>query len=203
MLKDIFNAGGKTIKYIFIAGFVGALLLVASMRGCSMETNKYDAKNIETTTKASIELQKMQNAKEETTIRQNTIEKSAEAASKTEMRISDNETSVELKKTLDVTAIEQKKLEMQDKSILDVNKAEQMKMELEMKKLELIEAQKLENELKMAEMRIELEKVKLEKEKAAANAKAQDAARKKAQAKAQAEKAKQNEVDIYKAILNN
>lgn len=199
MLKDLLSAGGKTVKVIFLMGFIVALLLIFGLKGCGIETNKYDAQNTKTVVNGNIELQKMQDAKEKEMMRQNTLEKNAEAAAKTEMRISDNETSVELKKTLDVTAIEQKKLEMQDKAILDVNKVEQMKMELEMKKLELIEAQKLQNELRKAELEMEMEKYKLDKKAAEISEKE----KMKAAAAARAERQKQKDIDIYNAILNN
>lgn len=203
MLKNLFNFSEKMIKYIFGAGFIIAILLMISLKGCYEGTNKYDSKNVEATINGNIELQKMQDTKEKEAMRLNTIKQNAEAAAETQMRISDNQTSVELKKTLDVTSIEEKKLEMQNKTILDVNKAKQMKMEYEMKKLELIEAQKLQNELKLAEMKLELEKTKMQQEKASAEARAQEAAKKKAQANAQAVKNKKTEIDIYKSIIDN
>lgn len=215
MLDSLMKNTGKTIKYIFGAGFIGAILLVAAMKGCSTDfsTNKYDATNTKTVVSGSIELQKMENKKQEILAENIAIEKSAEASAKSKIKISDNETQVELKKTLDITAIEEKKLEMQDKSILDVNKSEEMKMQLEMKKLELIEAQKLKNEF-------EIEKLKLDNAKAIKTSEAESKAISE-KAKADAVKAKaiaasnkvkadlaekkrkeQEEIDILKSIAN-
>ena len=192
MFKEIFNAGGKAIKIIFFAGFILAILLIVALKGCDFSTNKYDAKNVETTVKGSIELQKMKDAKEKEAARQKTIEKSAEAAADAQKTISNNETSVELKKTLDVTSVEMKKLDMQDKQILDVNEQAKREMELELKKLELIEAQKLKNsheeQMKQIENQKTLQKIK-----------AQEAANK----RAAAARAKQQEIDIYKAVLSD
>lgn len=105
---------------------------------------------------------------------------------------SSNKAKVELKKTLDITEIEKKKLELQDKAILDVNKSEQMRMELEMKKLELIEAQRLKNDFEKSKLEMDLEKFKIEK----------DSDAKKAKARARAKK-KEKEMEMYKAILEN
>lgn len=109
-----------------------------------------------------------------------------------QIKDSENKSNVELKKTLDITKIESKKLELQDKAILDVNKSEQMRMELEMKKLELIEAQKLKNDLEKARLQVELEEYKMDKKKAISVAKSRAAANKKAK-----------DIEIYKAILEN
>lgn len=109
-----------------------------------------------------------------------------------QMRQSDNKANVDLKRTLDVTEIERKKLELQDKAILDVNKSEQMRMEYEMKKLELIEAQRLKNDLEKTKLEVELKKYEIDKEKAV----------KKARAVAKAKK-QEKDIAIYKAILEN
>lgn len=182
---------GKKIKSILM------LVFSLSIVGCIPEsgTNKHDAKTVEVVVNGTVELTKIENEKLKEEKRQKLMEKDASAAAQAEMRISDNETSVELRKTMDVTAIEQKKLDMQDKTILDVNKSEERKMEYEMRKLEL------EMELK----RLELEKAKRDSEAKAnelANKKAQ-AERATAQARKAAAQAKQNEIDIYKSIIND
>lgn len=170
---------------------VSVLMICLSMAGCfysEAETTKHDAKAVETVVNAEMELKKMEREDKQAEKRQSLMEKDASAAAQAEMRISDNEAAVELKKTMDVTAIEQKKLEMQDKTILDVNRSEERKMEYEMKKLEL---------------EMELRKMELEKARADSQAKANELANKKAQAQKAAAQARQKEVDIYKAILND
>ncbi|WP_426709553.1 hypothetical protein [Cetobacterium sp. SF1] len=204
MIDSLMKNTGKVAKYLIGIGFVGALLLMGTLRGCSADnsTNKHDAANTKTIVDGSIELQKMENEKQEKMAENAAVERSAGAAAAVKINASDNETAVELKKTLDITTIETKKLEMQDKAILDVNKSEEMKMQLEMKKLELIEAQKLKNEFEIEKLKLDNEALLKEKQAAAAAAKANAAA---AAAKAKAaEKARKEkeEIDILKSIAN-
>lgn len=198
MIDSLMKNTGKVAKYLIGIGFVLALLLMGTLRGCSLEnsTNKHDATNTKTIVDGSIELKKMENEKQERIAENAAIERSADAAAAVKINSSNNETAVELKKTLDITSIETKKLEMQDKSILDINKSEEMKIQLEMKKLELIEAQKLKNEFEIEKLKLENEA--LLKEKQVANA---AAAKIKAAAAEKARKEKE-EIDILKSIAN-
>ena len=195
MIDSFMKNTGNVAKSLIGMGFIGALLLIGTLRGClsNNSTNKHDATNTQTIVDGSIELQKMENKKQEKIAENAAIERSAEASAAVKINSSNNETAVDLKKTLDITSIETKKLEMQDKSILDVNKSEEMKMQLEMKKLELIEAQKLklDNEVLLKEKQATTEKAK-------ANA---AAAKVKAMAAEKARKEKE-EIDILKSIAN-
>lgn len=197
MIDNFMKNTGKVAKYLIGIGFIGALLLVGTLRGCSSDnsTNKHDATNTKTIVDGSIELQKMENQIKEKLAENAAIERSAEASAAVKINSSDNETAVELKKTLDVTSIETKKLEMQDKSILDVNKSEEMKMQLEMKKLELIEAQKLKNEFEIEKLKLDNEVLLREKQAAAAASKAKAAAAEKA-------RKEKEEIEILKSIAN-
>ncbi|MBC2855462.1 hypothetical protein H3N56_03000 [Cetobacterium sp. 2A] len=168
MLDSLMKNTRKVAKYLIGVGFIGALLLVGTLRGCSSDnsTNKHDAAN----TQAVVD------------------------------------GAVELKKTLDTTSIETKKLEMQDKSILDVNKSEEMKMQLEMKKLELIEAQKLKNEFEIEKLKMDNEALIKEEQIAEKTAKikaasAEKAAKIKAAAAERARKERE-EIEILKALAN-
>ncbi|MGL5351014.1 MAG: hypothetical protein ACRDA0_10710 [Cetobacterium sp.] len=204
MIDSLMKNTGKVAKYLIGAGFIGALLLVGALRGCSTDnsTNRHDATNTKTIVDGSIELQKMENEKQERMAENAAIERSADASAAVKINSSDNETAVELKKTLDVTSIETKKLEMQDKSILDVNKSEEMKMQLEMKKLELIEAQKLKNEFEIEKLKLDNEALLKEKQAAAAAAKANAAAAKVKAAAAEKARKEKEEIDILKSIAN-
>ncbi len=204
MIDSLMKNTGKVAKYLIGAGFIGALLLVGALRGCSTDnsTNRHDAANTKTVVDGSIELQKMENEKQERMAENAAIERSADASAAVKINSSDNETAVELKKTLDVTSIETKKLEMQDKSILDVNKSEEMKMQLEMKKLELIEAQKLKNEFEIEKLKLDNEALLKEKQAAAAAAKANAAAAKVKAAAAEKARKEKEEIDILKSIAN-
>lgn len=204
MIDSLMKNTGKVAKYLIGLGFIGALLLVGTLRGCSSDnsTNSHDAKNTKTIVDGSIELQKMENEKQERMAENAAIEKSADASAAVKINSSDNETAVELKKTLDVTSIETKKLEMQDKAILDVNKAEEMKMQLEMKKLELIEAQKLKNEFEIEKLRLDNEALLKEKQATAAAAKANAAAAKVKAAAAEKARKEKEEIEILKSIAN-
>lgn len=204
MIDSLMKNTGKVAKYLIGIGFVLALLLMGTLRGCSLEnsTNKHDATNTKTIVDGSIELQKMENEKQERIAENAAIERSAAAAAAVKINSSNNETAVELKKTLDITSIETKKLEMQDKSILDVNKSEEMKMQLEMKKLELIEAQKLKNEFEIEKLKLENEALLKEKQAASEAAKANAAAAKIKAAAAEKARKEKEEIDILKSIAN-
>lgn len=204
MIDSLMKNTGKVAKYLIGIGFVLALLLMGTLRGCSLEnsTNKHDATNTKTIVDGSIELQKMENEKQERIAENAAIERSADAAAAVKINSSNNETAVELKKTLDITSIETKKLEMQDKSILDVNKSEEMKMQLEMKKLELIEAQKLKNEFEIEKLKLENEALLKEKQAASEAAKANAAAVKIKAAAAEKARKEKEEIDILKSIAN-
>ncbi|MGL5279350.1 MAG: hypothetical protein ACRC8M_09835 [Cetobacterium sp.] len=204
MIDSLMKNTGKVAKYLIGAGFIGALLLIGALRGCSTDnsTNKHDATNTKTIVDGSIELQKMENEKQERMAENAAIERSADASAAVKINSSDNETAVELKKTLDVTSIETKKLEMQDKAILDVNKSEEMKMQLEMKKLELIEAQKLKNEFEIEKLKLDNEALLKEKQASAAAAKANAAAAKVKAAAAEKARKEKEEIDILKSIAN-
>ncbi len=204
MIDSLMKNTGKVAKYLIGIGFVLALLLMGTLRGCSLEnsTNKHDATNTKTIVDGSIELQKMENEKQERIAENAAIERSADAAAAVKINSSNNETAVELKKTLDITSIETKKLEMQDKSILDVNKSEEMKMQLEMKKLELIEAQKLKNEFEIEKLKLENEALLKEKQAASEAAKANAAAAKIKAAAAEKARKEKEEIDILKSIAN-
>lgn len=213
MINGLMKNLGATAKWLIGAGFIGALLLVAAMRGCTsdLSTNKHDAVNTKTIVGGNIEMQKLKDAKETAIAEQIAIEANAEAAAKTKMRTSDNETAVELKRTLDVTEIENKKLDMQDKAILDVNKQADREFELEKMKIQLLEAEKIKNDLKIKEMemanetarknaeaesRAKAEKAKADAVRATANA---NAAKVKAAAAEKARKEKE-EIEILKMI---
>ncbi|MGL4902542.1 MAG: hypothetical protein ACRC8F_05275 [Cetobacterium sp.] len=202
MLDSLMKNTGKVAKYLIGVGFIGALLLIGTLRGCSTSTNRHDAKNTKTMVDGSIELQKMENEKQEKIAENAAIERSADASAAVKINSSNNETSVELKKTMDVTSIETKKLEMQDKAILDVNKSEEMKMQLEMKKLELIEAQKLKNEFEIEKLKLDNEALLKEKQAAAATAKANAAAAKVRAAAAEKARKEKEEIEILKSIAN-
>lgn len=204
MIDSLMKNTGKVAKYLIGIGFVLALLLMGTLRGCSLEnsTNKHDATNTKTIVDGSIELQKMENEKQERIAENAAIERSADAAAAVKINSSNNETAVELKKTLDITSIETKKLEMQDKSILDVNKSEEMKIQLEMKKLELIEAQKLKNEFEIEKLKLENEALLKEKQVASEAAKANAAAAKIKAAAAEKARKEKEEIDILKSIAN-
>lgn len=204
MIDSLMKNTGKVAKYLIGIGFVLALLMMGTLRGCSLEnsTNKHDATNTKTIVDGSIELQKMENEKQERIAENAAIERSADAAAAVKINSSNNETAVELKKTLDITSIETKKLEMQDKSILDVNKSEEMKMQLEMKKLELIEAQKLKNEFEIEKLKLENEALLKEKQAASEAAKANAAAAKIKAAAAEKARKEKEEIDILKSIAN-
>lgn len=204
MIDSLMKNTGKVAKYLIGIGFVLALLLMGTLRGYSLEnsTNKHDATNTKTIVDGSIELQKMENEKQERIAENAAIERSADAAAAVKINSSNNETAVELKKTLDITSIETKKLEMQDKSILDVNKSEEMKMQLEMKKLELIEAQKLKNEFEIEKLKLENEALLKEKQAASEAAKANAAAVKIKAAAAEKARKEKEEIDILKSIAN-
>lgn len=193
MINSLMKNLGKTAKYLIGIGFIIGILLIGALKGCIKEnsTNKYDAKNTKTVIDGSIELQKMENEKQKNLAENAAIEKSAQAAAAVKINSSNNNTAVELRKTLDVTAIETKKLEMQDKAILDVNKAEEMKMQLELKKLELIQAQKLKNEFELEKLKIN--KSDLEKKRQIEKIKARAAEK--------ARKEKQD-IEILKSIAN-
>lgn len=193
MINSLMKNLGKTAKYLIGIGFIIGILLIGALKGCIKEnsTNKYDAKNTKTVIDGSIELQKMENEKQKNLAENAAIEKSAQAAAAVKINSSNNNTAVELRKTLDVTAIETKKLEMQDKAILDVNKAEEMKMQLELKKLELIQAQKLKNEFELEKLKIN--KSDLEKKRQIEKIKARAAEK--------ARKEKQD-IEILKSITN-
>lgn len=204
MIDSLMKNTGKVAKYLIGIGFVLALLLMGTLRGCSLEnsTNKHDATNTKTIVDGSIELKKMENEKQERIAENAAIERSADAAAAVKINSSNNETAVELKKTLDITSIETKKLEMQDKSILDVNKSEEMKIQLEMKKLELIEAQKLKNEFEIEKLKLENEALLKEKQAASEAAKANAAAAKIKAAAAEKARKEKEEIDILKSIAN-
>lgn len=204
MIDSLMKNTGKVAKYLIGIGFILALLLMGTLRGCSLEnsTNKHDATNTKTIVDGSIELQKMENEKQERIAENAAIERSADAAAAVKINSSNNETAVELKKTLDITSIETKKLEMQDKSILDVNKSEEMKIQLEMKKLELIEAQKLKNEFEIEKLKLENEALLKEKQVASEAAKANAAAAKIKAAAAEKARKEKEEIDILKSIAN-
>lgn len=204
MIDSLMKNTGKVAKYLIGIGFVLALLLMGTLRGCSLEnsTNKHDATNTKTIVDGSIELKKMENEKQERIAENAAIERSADAAAAVKINSSNNETAVELKKTLDITSIETKKLEMQDKSILDVNKSEEMKIQLEMKKLELIEAQKLKNEFEIEKLKLENEALLKEKQVASEAAKANAAAAKIKAAAAEKARKEKEEIDILKSIAN-
>ena len=204
MINSLVKNTGKVAKFLIGIGFIGALLLIGSLRGCSLTnpTNRYDATNTKTIVDGSIELQKMENEKQEKIAENAAIERSADASAAVKINSSDNETAVELKKTLDVTSIETKKLEMQDKAILDVNKSEEMKMQLEMKKLELIEAQKLKNEFEIEKLKLDNEALLKEKQASAASAKAKATAEKIKAAAAEKARKEREEIEILKSIAN-
>ncbi|MGL5208382.1 hypothetical protein [Cetobacterium sp.] len=204
MIDSLMKNTGKVAKYLIGIGFILALLLMGTLRGCSLEnsTNKHDATNTKTIVDGSIELQKMENEKQERIAENAAIERSVDAAAAVKINSSNNETAVELKKTLDITSIETKKLEMQDKSILDVNKSEEMKIQLEMKKLELIEAQKLKNEFEIEKLKLENEALLKEKQVASEAAKANAAAAKIKAAAAEKARKEKEEIDILKSIAN-
>lgn len=204
MIDSLMKNTGKVAKYLIGIGFILALLLMGTLRGCSLEnsTNKHDATNTKTIVDGSIELQKMENEKQERIAENAAIERSADAAAAVKINSSNNETAVELKKTLDITSIETKKLEMQDKSILDVNKSEEMKIQLEMKKLELIEAQKLKNEFEIEKLKLENEALLKEKQVVSEAAKANAAAAKIKAAAAEKARKEKEEIDILKSIAN-
>lgn len=164
MINSFSNNNVRKIKSFFIVVFAGILFM-------TFYSNTY-SKNILTSF--------------------NTVKTVKTNKYDSEIEDSDNKANVELKKTLDITKIETKKLEIQDKAILDVNKSEQMRMELEMKKLELIEAQKLKNDLEKAKLQVELKKYEIDKNKSISVAKSRAAADKKAK-----------DIEIYKAILEN
>ena len=204
MIDSLMKNTGKVAKYLIGIGFILALLLMGTLRGCSLEnsTNKHDATNTKTIVDGSIELQKMENEKQERIAENAAIERSADAAAAVKINSSNNETAVELKKSLDIRSIETKKLEMQDKSILDVNKSEEMKIQLEMKKLELIEAQKLKNEFEIEKLKLENEALLKEKQVASEAAKANAAAAKIKAAAAEKARKEKEEIDILKSIAN-
>lgn len=204
MINSLMKNTGKVAKYLIGIGFIGALLLMGTLRGCSADnsTNKHDATNTKTIVDGSIELQKMENERVEKMAENAALEKSATATAEVKINSSNNETAVELKKTLDVTSIETKKLEMQDKAILDVNKMEEMKMQLELKKLELIEAQKLKNEFEIEKLKLDNEALLKEKQAAAAKAKANAAAAKIKAAAAEKARKEKEEIEILKSIAN-
>ncbi|MGL5460940.1 MAG: hypothetical protein ACRDBY_15095 [Cetobacterium sp.] len=213
MLDNLMKNLGATAKWLIGAGAIGALLLVAALRGCSADTstNKYDSKNTKTITDGAIKLQKMADDKMEKISRDRAIEKNAEANAATKINESNNETTVELKKLdidarqiVDVNAIEQKKT-------LDVNQQADREFELEKMRIQLLEAQKLKNETELKKLEIENNKSMrefelAEKEKAdAIKAKAKaDAERAKANAAAAKEKAKRqaekDELELLKML---
>lgn len=193
MINSLMKNLGKTAKYLIGIGFIIGILLIGALKGCIKEnsTNKYDAKNTKTVIDGSIELQKMENEKQKNLAENAAIEKSAQAAAAVKINSSNNNTAVELRKTLDVTAIETKKLEMQDKAILDVNKAEEMKMQLELKKLELIQAQKLKNEFELEKLKINKSDLEKKRQIEKIRARAAEKARKEKQ-----------DIEILKSIAN-
>lgn len=202
MLNSFMKNTGKVAKFLIALGFILALLLIGTLKGCLGTTNKHDAAKTKTIVDGSIEMQKMENEKQEHIAENKAIEKSAQASADVKINSSNNKTSVELKKTLDVTSIETKKLEMQDKTILDVNKSEEMKMKLEMEKLKLIEAQKLKNQYELEKLRIQNEKIIKEKKINAANAKARAKAAKIKAAAAEKARKEQQDIDILKSIAD-
>lgn len=204
MIDSFMKNTGKVAKSLVGMGFVGALLLVGALRGClsNNSTNKHDAANTKTIVDGSIELQKIENKKNEKIAENAAIERSAEASAAVKINSSNNETAVDLKKTLDITSIETKKLEMQDKSILDINKSEEMKMQLEMKKLELIEAQKLKNEFEIEKLKLDKEVLLKEKQAATERAKANAAATKVKAMAAEKARKEREDIEILKAIAN-
>ncbi|SKA09485.1 hypothetical protein SAMN02745174_02534 [Cetobacterium ceti] len=193
MINSLMKNLGRTAKYLIGIGFIIGILLVVALRGNTEEniTNKYDAKNTKTVIDGSIELQKMENEKQEKLAENVAIEKSAQAAAAVKINSSNNNTAVELRKTLDVTAIETKKLEMQDKAILDVNKVEEMKMQLELKKLELIQAQKLKNEFELEKLKINKSDLEKKRQVEKIRARAAEKARK-----------EKEDIEILKSIAN-
>lgn len=180
MINSLMKNTGKVAKFLIGLGFVLALLLIGTLRGCFAgdSTNRHDVNNTKAIVDGSIKLQEMENKKQEAIAEKAAIEKSAQAAASVKINESDNNTKIEMQK-----------LEIQGRGILDVNKAEERKMQLELKKIELIEAQKLKNEL-------EVKKLEISAENQAKERKAQAAA---AAAAAKARKEKED-IEILKAI---
>lgn len=182
MLDSLMKNTGKVAKYLVGLGFVIAILLIGSLKGCVYDnsTNKYDSKNTKTIVDGSIEMQKMENEKQEKLAENAAIEKSAQAAASVKINESNND-----------TAIEMQKLEIQGRSVLDVNKAEERKMQLELKKLELIEAQKLKNEFEIEKLKINSQIKQTERKAAAKVREAERRARK-----------EREDIEILKSIAN-
>lgn len=182
MIDSLMKNTGKVAKYLVGLGFILAILLLGSLKGCFSEnsTNKYDSKNTKTIVDGSIEMQKMENEKQEKIAENAAIEKSAQAAASVRINESNNNTAVEMQK-----------LEIQGRSVLDVNKAEERKMQLELKKLELIEAQKLKNEFEIEKLKINSQIKQTERKAAAKAREAERRARK-----------EREDIEILKSIAN-
>ncbi|MGL5189666.1 MAG: hypothetical protein ACRC7S_08440 [Cetobacterium sp.] len=209
MLDGIMKNLGATAKWLIGAGAVGALLLVAALRGCSADTstNKHDAAAIKTVSDTAVKLQEIQDKKEKEFSKDRSIEKSAEAQRDVLTNQSNNLTEIELKKLeidsrdkVDLNNIENRKMDLEDKKTVDANKQMELQMQLEMKKLELIEAQKLKNEMELEKLKMENTKIQKEKE----IAEKEKTQRAKANAAAAAEKAKREkekeELELLKAL---
>lgn len=150
MIRDFFDGTSKMVRGFIILVVIIALLIVISLLSITSKpkTNKYDSESVKSTTESAVKINE-----------------------------SNNSTEIELKKTLDVTEIENKKLDLE---------AKKLEIELQLKMAE-IENKKLETEAlkKQQEAKIEnSKKIQAEVQRAKANKKKQ-------------------EMDIYDSIISN
>lgn len=150
MIRDFFDGTSKMVRGFIILVVIIALLIVISLLSITSKpkTNKYDSESVKSTAESAVKINE-----------------------------SNNTTEIELKKTLDVTEIENKKLDLE---------AKKLEIELQLKMAE-IENKKLETEAlkKQQEAKIEnSKKIQAEVQRAKANKKKQ-------------------EMDIYDSIISN